>query len=105
MISIYLEAQLTSEQKTLLQNIITQTATAQDFLAVSDDYNVLRHFFDSENTHAILLSFGIFTFSTSGRISFDIPSETDYVYTIIFSPPGNPIKTIKHFDNYVLGGP
>lgn len=98
---------MTPEQTNLLSKIVLQNATADDFLAVSEYYNGLYNFFNlDEVSRSVLFSFGISIFTGSTEIALDSREKNKYIlYVINRPPPGKPIRSITHYDKYLLGGP
>lgn len=75
---------MTPEQKTLLQQIILDNASAQEFFAVSNDYLWLCKFLNHENTQSILRGFNLKFLMTNHGASLDDGNHNYFTGTLFF---------------------
>jgi hypothetical protein len=90
---------MTSQELNLLTKIVTESATADDFLAVGDSELQLWLFFSKDRVKDSLLKFGIIAGCTDRNIpgfmeiTLDIPELPEFLYQVY----GNgDILTIKY---------
>jgi hypothetical protein len=79
---------MTPEQTNLLSKIITESATAQDFLQYSDSYSTHREFFGSDAVTSALKNFGWFEQVNVQMISINkvnMPRNVPNSYIIVDS--------------------
>lgn len=91
---------MTPEKSLLIQKIILDTATAEDFFSTFTSVEELQTFFHDKSIGDMLKLFGI-TVSGSYTILFDISKELDYRYVIVINA-SKIINSISHYGEWLF---